>query len=133
MFLSLPGVRPAGVRFLLCGSCKPMSAPGMYLIGKRICLLFSRLSYNDVVRGSCPLWCSRSRGTLDSTWLVLQTLQTSFAVDVWTSWFFPVDLRMEDVICVGVIPGCALAKNSPTLEFWCHWNWIDVVVPASFI
>ena len=56
MCLSLPGVRPARVCFLLCGSRKPMSAPGMYSIGKRICLLFSWLSYNDVVRGLCPLW-----------------------------------------------------------------------------
>ena len=57
----------------------------------------------------------------------------SFAVDVWTFWFFSVELRMEDVIGVGVIPGCALAQNSPTLEFGCYWDWFDVVVPASFI
>ena len=51
MWLALRGVRPARVHFLLCGPHKSMNAPGMYLIGKRICSLFSWLLYSDVVWG----------------------------------------------------------------------------------
>ena len=46
---ALRGVRPARVRFLLCGPHKPMNAPDMHLIGKIICSLFLWLLYSDVV------------------------------------------------------------------------------------
>ena len=53
VWLALSGVQPASVRFLLCGSHKPMNAPDIYSIGRRICFLFSWLPYNDVVWGWC--------------------------------------------------------------------------------
>ena len=88
---------------------------------------------------SCPFWAVGERIAAVEVVDLLVCFRAdsadwaSLAVDVWTSWFFSVDLRMEDVICVGVIPGCALAQNSPTLEFGCYWDCFDVVVPTSFI
>ena len=47
--LALPGVRPARVRFLLCGPHKSMNAPDICSIGKRIFFVFSWLPYSDFV------------------------------------------------------------------------------------
>ena len=47
--------------------------------------------------------------------------------------FFGVGLRMEDVVCIGVVPVCALAQNSPTLVFGGGWVCFDVIVHFSLV